>query len=57
MISLTEVKCTVAATKFGQLFYCQFEKSCFIVIMTDIQNFFDRNSVMHNKNQNATSNV
>jgi hypothetical protein len=29
----------------------------FIVIMTDIQNFCDRNSVTHNKNQNATSNV
>jgi hypothetical protein len=25
-------------------------------IMTDIQNFCDRNSVMHTKNQNATSN-
>jgi hypothetical protein len=29
----------------------------FIVIMTDIQNFCDRNSVTHNKNQNDTSNV
>jgi hypothetical protein len=25
--------------------------------MTDIQKFCDRNSVTHNKNQNATSNV
>jgi hypothetical protein len=25
--------------------------------MTDIQNFCQRNSVMHNKNQNAISNV
>jgi hypothetical protein len=25
--------------------------------MTDIQKFCERNSVMHNKNQNATSNV
>jgi hypothetical protein len=29
----------------------------FIVIMTDIQNFCDRNFVTHTKNQNATSNV
>jgi hypothetical protein len=29
----------------------------FIVIVPDIQNFYERNSVMHNKNQNATSNV
>jgi hypothetical protein len=29
----------------------------FIVIMTDIQNFCERNSVMHNKNQNSISNV
>jgi hypothetical protein len=29
----------------------------FIVIMTDIQNFCGRNSVTHNKNQNADSNV
>jgi hypothetical protein len=29
----------------------------FIVIMTDIQNFCNRNFVTHTKNQNATSNV
>jgi hypothetical protein len=49
--------CTVTATEFRQLFYCQFCSLSFIIIMTDIQNFCDRNSVMHNKNQNATSNV
>jgi hypothetical protein len=29
----------------------------FIVIMTDIQNFCDRNSVTHNKNQNAIGSI
>jgi hypothetical protein len=47
--------------EFRQLFYCQFEKNLcnlsFIVITTDIQKFCGRNSVTHNKNQNATSNV
>jgi hypothetical protein len=47
-VSPTEQKLKIArycgtgmATEFRQLFY--------------IQNFCDRNSVMHNKNQNATS--
>jgi hypothetical protein len=29
----------------------------FIVIVSDIQNFCDRNSVTHNKNENAISSI
>jgi hypothetical protein len=51
---ISEMVVQFTATKFSQLFYCLFKKKMcslsFIVIMTDIQNFCDRNSVTHNKN-------
>jgi hypothetical protein len=50
--NLVKTASTVTITEFRQLFYCQFEKKVcslsFIVVMTDIQNFCDRNSVKHN---------
>jgi hypothetical protein len=49
------VSCTVTATSVILLSIRK--KLCslnFIITMTDIQNFCDRYSVTHNKNQNAT---
>jgi hypothetical protein len=54
-VKMTRIESGVTVPKGLFTFYVNV-KIVTAKIMTDIQNFCDRNSVMHTKNQNATSN-